>query len=159
MGQEIERRFLVDRTLWEQSGLPQARSAQTIRQGFLSTVKERVVRVRLNGEQGSLTIKGITRGISKLEFDYPIPADDARQMLDELCQPPLIEKIRYQIDYAGLLWEVDAFSGANQGLLLAEVELTCEEQSFLSPPWLGEEVSLDPRYFNSSLSRKPFSEW
>jgi adenylate cyclase len=159
MGLEIERRFLVKQRLWNDSGRSQARAARPIRQGFLSTVKERVVRVRISGEQGSLTIKGITQGFSKLEFVYTIPLAEAQQLLDELCEPPLIEKIRYQVEHNGLLWEVDEFQGANAGLLLAEVELGSETEEIRLPEWLGEEVSHDPRYFNSSLSRTPYCQW
>ncbi|MBF0097844.1 MAG: CYTH domain-containing protein [Magnetococcales bacterium] len=159
MGQEIERRFLVDQALWDRTGRLQARAVRDIRQGFLSTVKERVVRVRVSGEQGFLTIKGLTQGFSKLEFEYAIPLVEAQQLLDALCEPPLIEKIRYQVEHDGLLWEVDEFRGANAGLLLAEVELGSESEEILLPEWLGEEVSHDPRYFNSSLSRKPYCQW
>ncbi|MBF0185078.1 MAG: CYTH domain-containing protein [Magnetococcales bacterium] len=159
MAQEIERRFLVDDRIWHQQGRAQARTATRIRQGFLSTVKERVVRVRQAGEQATLTIKGITRGIAKQEFEYAIPLADAQTMLEQLCLPPLIDKIRYQVEVAGLLWEVDEFAGLNQGLILAEVELISEEQAVVLPAWIAREVSDDPRYFNSSLISKPFSTW
>ncbi|MBF0589358.1 MAG: CYTH domain-containing protein [Magnetococcales bacterium] len=129
------------------------------RQGFLSTVKERVVRVRLAGETGTMTVKGITRGFSKTEFEYEIPKEHALVMLDDLCEKPLIEKVRYKVQQGDLTWEIDEFAGANTGLILAEVELEDEGQALDQPAWVGEEISDDTRYFNSNLVRHPFSEW
>ncbi|MEO5341131.1 MAG: CYTH domain-containing protein [Magnetococcus sp. MYC-9] len=159
MATEIERRYLVSQEPWLRLGRPLVRHACTVRQGFLSTDKERVVRVRVVEDRAMLTIKGLTRGFTKQEFEYAIPLADARQMLDELCLQPLIEKRRYQIEQGGLLWEVDEFFGVNQGLLLAEVELTDAGQKVPLPPWVGREISADPRYFNSSLSINPYSNW
>ncbi len=154
MGKEIERKFLVKGEAWK-------KMAQGVmyRQGYLSTVKERVVRVRTIDDKGYLTIKGISKGISRLEFEYEIPLEDANKMLDELCERPLIEKARYKIEYSGLIWEVDEFFGDNEGLTLAEVELSDENQQIELPEWIGEEVSGDPRYFNSNLIKHPFKEW
>jgi CYTH domain-containing protein len=154
MGKEIERRFLVQGDAWraQAKGIP-------FRQGFLSTVKERVVRVRIAGDHATLTIKGITRGFSKTEFEYAIPKEQAQVMLDDLCEQPLIEKIRYRLETDGLVWEIDVFEGANAGLLLAEVELDEEQQAFVRPAWLGREISHDPRYFNSNLVSNPFTTW
>ncbi|MBF0126108.1 MAG: CYTH domain-containing protein [Magnetococcales bacterium] len=154
MGREIERKFLVRGDAWRSLG-----QGKDYQQGFLSTVKERVVRVRLVGDQATLTIKGVSAGISRLEFEYPIPGDEARVMLETLCERPLIEKVRYRIPLGDLVWEVDEFRGENQGLILAEVELTDENQSVALPSWVGEEVSSDPRYFNANLVRTPFSRW
>ncbi|MEO5363206.1 MAG: CYTH domain-containing protein [Magnetococcus sp. DMHC-8] len=159
MAREIERRFLVRQELWQASGCAQVSASHTIRQGFLSTVKERVVRVRVVGEQGMLTIKGLTRGIAKTELEYAIPLADAQFMLDELCERPLIEKIRHRVPHAGLIWEVDEFLGVNQGLWLAEVELATEQQEPPLPIWVGDEISTDSRYFNSNLIANPFSRW
>ncbi|MBF0401852.1 MAG: CYTH domain-containing protein [Magnetococcales bacterium] len=159
MAKEIERRFLVQKALWQAIGRPAACGFDAIRQGFLSTVKERVVRVRVVGERGILTIKGLTRGFSKVEFEYDIPLADAQSLLDELCEHPLIEKVRYRVEHGGVLWEVDEFSGENKGLLLAEVELADEQQPVELPVWVGQEVSSDVRYFNSNLSVMPFSRW
>lgn len=159
MAKEIERRFLVQQALWETGGRASADSVRLIRQGFLSTTKERVVRVRVVGEAGFLTIKGLTRGFSKSEFEYTIPLADAEALLDELCEHPLIEKRRYRVQHAGMLWEVDEFFGENQGLLLAEVELKTEQQAIVLPVWVGQEISSDPRYFNANLSLMPFSQW
>lgn len=154
MGTEIERRFLVRGDGWRGLG-----EGEAYCQGFLSTVKERVVRVRLVGDRATLTIKGLTRGIAKLEFEYRIPAAEARVLLDELCERPLIEKTRTRIRHGGLLWEVDEFAGDNQGLILAEVELPSAEHPVALPEWVGAEISDDPRYFNSSLVRHPYSQW
>ncbi len=154
MGKEIERKFLVKGDAWRALG-----QGSPFRQGFLSTVKERVVRVRLAGAKDTLTVKGLTRGVSKLEFEYEIPPEDAGQLLDELCEHPLIDKTRYRIDHEGLVWEVDEFHGDNQGLVVAEVELADEDQEISLPPWIGEEVSGDPRYFNSNLVAHPYSRW
>ena len=154
MGKEIERKFLVVGDAWRQLA-----TGTMYRQGYLSTVKERTVRVRTIGDQGYLTIKGITTGVSRTEFEYPIPVAHANAMLDDLCERPLIEKHRYQIDFSGLIWEVDEFHGDNQGLILAEVELAEENQQFDKPEWIGVEVSGDPRYFNSNLTKNPYSKW
>ncbi len=159
MAKEIERRFLVQKDRWQTVGRDLVSSICPIRQGFLSTVKERVVRVRVAGEEGTLTIKGLTHGFSRAEFEYAIPLADAQVLLDELCEQTLIEKIRHRVQYAGLVWEVDEFLGANQGLLLAEVELTDEQQAIVFPDWIGQEISADPRYFNANLSANPFKGW
>jgi adenylate cyclase len=117
------------------------------------------VRVRIVGNQGFLTIKGMTQGIARSEFEYEIPIRDATQMLETLCKPPLIEKYRHEIELNGLLWEVDDFLGQNQGLTIAEVELENVEQSIKLPDWIGEDVSHDPRYYNSNLAKHPFNHW
>ena len=152
--QEIERKFLVIGTAWQSLA-----QGVVYRQGYLSTVKERTVRVRTIGSQGFLTIKGVSVGASRLEYEYEIPHADAEELLDNLCERPLIEKSRYKIDFQNLIWEVDLFAGVNQGLVVAEVELQSESQSFVKPHWVGEEVTHDPRYFNANLIAKPFSVW
>jgi CYTH domain-containing protein len=153
MSIEIERKYLLKGMTWKEG----AESA-FIRQGFLSTDGV-TVRVRTIGEEGFLTIKGPTHGVSRLEFEYSIPIADAERMLDELCPHPLIEKTRYRIRHGDLVWEVDEFSGDNEGLVLAEVELSHEDEAISLPEWIGEEVSGDPRYFNSNLSVHPYTEW
>jgi CYTH domain-containing protein len=151
---EIERKYLVVGDAWR------SHAAGTVfRQGYLSTIKERIVRVRVAGNRGLLTIKGITVGASRNEFEYEIPRSDADQLLDQLCEKPLIEKTRYEIQAAGLTWEVDEFEGANRGLTVAEVELEDEAQGIVLPDWVGAEVTDDPRYFNSNLIAHPFTEW
>lgn len=154
MASEIERKFLVIGNQWRELA-----TGISYRQGYLSTVKERTVRVRTIADQGFLTVKGINNGATRMEFEYEIPLSDANEMLDDLCKRPLIEKTRYTISYAGLIWEVDEFSGVNDGLIVAEVELENEEQVFEKPDWVGEEIVDDPRYFNSNLIAHPYSQW
>ncbi|NMG61144.1 CYTH domain-containing protein, partial [Geitlerinema sp. P-1104] len=117
------------------------------------------IRVRLGGDRAWLTLKGATVGVSRLEYEYSIPLGEAQEMLDNLCETPIIEKRRYQVMYEGLTWEIDEFFGENQGLIVAEVELETEEQAFTPPPWLGVEVSEDPRYYNANLVKFPYSQW
>lgn len=154
MGTEIERKFLVMSEGWRELA-----TTTTFRQGYLSTVKERTVRVRTAGEVGTLTVKGLTVGATRTEFDYEIPVEDAHVMLDELCERPIIEKARHVVEVDGIRWEIDEFFGANQGLIVAEVELQREDQVFAKPAWLGEEVTDDPRYFNANLIAHPFNTW
>ena len=130
-----------------------------LRQGYLSSARERVVRVRIEGEQAMLTIKGANVGATRGEWEYPIPLADAVELLDGLCEQPLIEKVRHRIEHAGMVWEVDEFLGANAGLLVAEIELASEDQPFDKPEWIGAEVSGDARYYNANLIRHPFSQW
>ena len=154
MGREIERKFLTNNEDWKALA-----DGTYYRQGYLSTEKERTVRVRTINDKGFLTIKGITTGFSRVEYEYEIPFAEATEMLDSLCFKPLVEKKRYKIAMAELVWEVDEFKGENDGLVVAEVELTSEEQKFEKPSWIGEEVSGDPRYFNSNLIANPYSTW
>jgi len=154
MAKEIERKFLVRGEVWREKA-----EGLSYRQGYLSTEKERTVRVRTIDSKGFLTIKGINVGATRNEFEYDIPVEDANQMLDELCLKPIIEKKRYQIEHGGFIWEVDEFFGDNEGLILAEIELESENQSFETPSWIAEEVTGDPRYFNSNLIAQPFSSW
>jgi len=154
MAKEIERKFLVAGEEWKRGV-----TGVAYRQGYLSTVKERTVRVRTVGDKGFLTIKGITIGVSRSEFEYSIPTEDANALLNDLCERPLIEKTRYKIQQGGLTWEIDEFFGENQGLIVAEVELKDEHQAFDRPPWIGQEVSGDPRYFNSNLIKTPYTRW
>ena len=154
MGVEIERKFLLQGDAWR--GLGQA---VLLRQGYLSSARERVVRVRIEGEQAMLTIKGANVGATRGEWEYPIPLDDAVELLDGLCEQPLIEKVRHRIEHAGMVWEVDEFLGANAGLVVAEIELASEDQPFEKPDWIGAEVSGDARYYNANLIRHPFSQW
>ncbi|HEY9906400.1 MAG TPA: CYTH domain-containing protein [Thermosynechococcaceae cyanobacterium] len=154
MAIEIERKFLVKGEDWRSLG-----TGVVYRQGYICAIDGRTVRVRIAGEQGFLTIKGPSSGIARAEFEYAIPVSDAGELLDTLCQLPLIEKTRYHIPWGNLVWEVDEFSGENQGLVLAEVELTDPAQSIDLPDWIGAEVSDDPRYYNSNLAQHPFPRW
>ena len=154
MGIEIERKFLVRGDQWRSLGTPVC-----YRQGYLAADIKRSVRVRVAGDRGLITIKGSTEGITRAEYEYEIPRADAEAMLDQLCNRPLIEKNRTKISLNGVVWEVDEFFGANQGLIMAEVELNNPQQAIDLPDWIGEEVSTDPRYFNSNLVQHPFTEW
>jgi len=152
MGIEIERKFLVIGDGWKTV------EPVLLRQGYLNTDKSRTVRVRTAGQKAFLTIKGKTTNVSRSEFEYPIPLQDAESML-LLCSDSIIEKQRYTLPIGGLVWEVDEFCGENQGLVVAEVELESESQVVTRPDWVGEEVSGDTRYYNSSLALMPFSNW
>jgi adenylate cyclase len=154
MGVEIERKFLLAGDAWRTLGEP-----VLLRQGYLSSSPERTVRVRVEGEQGSMTIKGKSVGATRGEWEYPIPLLDANELLERLCEQPIIEKVRRRIAIGQHTWEVDEFLGANQGLVVAEIELDAEDQQFDKPDWIGAEVTDDRRYFNSSLIRHPFCNW
>jgi CYTH domain-containing protein len=152
MAKEIERKFLVREGSWRNE------KGTRYRQGYLSSVKERVVRVRTINDKGYLTIKGLTVGASRLEFEYEIPRQDTDLLL-EICEKPLIEKIRFKVEEKGFVWEIDEFLGKNKGLIVAEVELESENQDFPKPDWVLDEVTGDPRYFNSNLIKNPFKMW
>lgn len=154
MPREIERKFLLKDDAWRPGA-----SGKAYRQGYLSIEPDRTVRVRVAGDAAFLTVKGRPQGASRAEYEYPLPLADAVEMLDRLCLRPLIEKIRYRVPYGGLVWEIDEFSGDNAGLVVAEVELEAEDQAIALPPWVGREVTSDPRYANSSLVARPFASW
>jgi len=130
-----------------------------IRQGYMVTKKNIVVRIRLSGDNAFLTVKGATRNASRKEYEYPVPQQDAMEMLSIFCKKPLIEKTRYQIEFKGFEWVIDLFSGVNKGLVVAEIELDSIDQLFEKPDWIGKEVTRDPRYFNSNLIEAPYSTW
>ncbi|MBD2096329.1 CYTH domain-containing protein [Trichocoleus sp. FACHB-591] len=162
MATEIERKFLVKPEEWQQfqqRSDPTLLSSTRYRQGYISSSASKTVRIRVAGDRGFITIKGPTVGYSRSEFEYSIPLADAEAMLDQLCEPPLIEKTRHKVAWDNLVWEVDEFAGANQGLMVAEVELSDANQAITLPDWAGEEVSHDPRYFNASLAKHPYSRW
>jgi adenylate cyclase len=154
MASEIERKFLVDTAQWKPAG-----EGTLYRQGYLSTHPERTVRVRIEGDQARLTLKGQTRGISRTEIELEMPLADAQLALAELCEQPIIEKRRHKEVHGGKEWEIDVFLGDNAGLVLAEVELASEEEAVQVPPWATEEVSHDPRYYNSYLVARPYRTW
>lgn len=154
MGTEIERKFRVRHTDFLAGA-----TGQWLCQGYLSHQAEATVRVRMDDDGAWLTIKGITQGATRREFEYAIPPDDARVMLDEMCPAGRIEKTRYRIPAPPHVWEVDVFAGDNEGLVVAEIELNDENESFERPDWLGAEVTDDPRYYNSELSRRPWRFW
>jgi adenylate cyclase len=153
MGQEIEHKFRVDVSRWR----PQDEGV-AIQQGYLSAEKDRVVRIRTAGPEAYLTIKGPGH-VSRAEFEYEIPFEDASLMLNDLCLPGAIEKTRYKQEFGGHIWEIDVFHGDNDGLIVAEIELEHEGEAFERPDWVLDEVSSDPRYFNASLSKAPFKTW
>jgi CYTH domain-containing protein len=154
MATEIERKFLLANDDWRKLA-----SGTVYRQGYLCADENRTVRVRVIGDKGFLTIKGKSVGISRMEYEYEIPVADAETLIEELCAKPFIEKKRYRIEYKGFLYEVDEFFSDNEGLVVAEIELTSETQKFVKPSWLGREVSDDNRYFNASLVKHPYSCW
>lgn len=153
---EIERKFLVKSNDFKTRAFAQNRIAQ----GYLNSTPERTVRVRIKGEKGFLTIKGIGNesGMTRFEWENEIPVKEAQQLLN-LCETGKIEKIRYEIKVGSHVFEVDEFFGENDGLIIAEIELSSETEMFEKPEWLGEEVTNDERYYNANLSRNPFKEW
>ena len=155
MSLEIERKFLVRGEFRKN-----VTEATEIVQGYLSSSPGRTVRVRIRDEKGYITVKGKAgeSGIDRFEWEKEIPVDDARELL-KLCEPYPVEKTRYLVPSGAHLFEVDVFHGENSGLVMAEIELGSADEAFEKPPWLGEEVSGDPRFYNSSLSAKPFSCW
>ena len=152
---EIERKFLVRSEHWREA----ARASAHFRQGYLNNDARCSVRVRISGDRAWLNLKSVTIGAQRLEFDYEIPARDARRMLDTLARKPLIEKTRYFVDTGPHIWEIDVFEGENAGLVVAEIELDAPDEPFEKPDWVGEEVTHDPRYYNTSLSLNPYRQW
>jgi len=152
--QEIERKFLLKNNKWKSL----ATERYVIKQGYLNTDKDRTVRVRVKGSKGFLTIKSKNVGMVRNEFEYEIPVQDAEQLI-LLCEEPIIDKTRYIIPKKDHVWEVDIFRGDNEGLAIAEVELMSVDHKVPIPRWIGEEVTGDPRYYNSSLVKTPFRDW
>lgn len=153
MGLEIERKFLLKSDEWKESS-----TGISYRQGYLCLDPARTLRVRIAGDRAFLTIKGKSHGISRREYEYEIPCTEAEEMLEYLCLRPIVEKVRYRIHFGAHVWEIDEFHGDFAGLVLAEVELESEDEVFEIPPWIGREVSGDPRYFNSALVRRGMPE-
>lgn len=155
MAIEIERKFLVASAAWQD----EADDGLRIRQAYIASSDRVDVRVRIKGDDRAvLTLKSRGSGISRQEFEYDIPIDDAEALV-EAGEGFLIEKVRHHVRHGGFLWEIDVFHGANAGLVVAEIELESEDQDFERPDWLGEDVTDDPRYLNVNLSRVPFSQW
>lgn len=153
MAMEIERKFLVHKAPIHDWG-----EGVKMQQGYLARGLNATCRIRAAGEHGFLTIKGRTEGISRQEYEYEIPIEEAYSML-KLCEGGLISKTRWRVNFEGKIWEVDVFDGDNEGLIVAEIELETEDEVFIKPPWISTEVSDDPRYFNGALSRHPFKSW
>ena len=154
MGREIERKFLVKNDTWKGAG-----TSTSLRQGYLSLDPERTVRVRIGGDKAWITIKGLSKGASRAEFEYEIPVKDAEEMLDTLRVGALLEKTRTKVPIGGRVWDVDEFRGENEGLVLAEVELDAANTTIVMPRWVGAEVTNDPRYYNSNLATNPWTRW
>lgn len=154
MAVEIERKYLVI-----PEKLPSLHDGELILQSYVPTKNDSTVRVRLCGASAFVTLKGPMQGISRAEFEYPIPPADAHDMLTSLCSPGAIEKTRYKVLNNGMVWEIDVFAGTNNGLILAEIELESEAQAFNLPDWAGAEVSTDLRYSNQALMQTPWSTW
>ncbi len=156
MSIEIEKKYLVKSDAFKEESFKEKR----ITQGYLSSIPERTVRVRLKGDKGFITIKGMGNksGASRYEWEKEIPVEDVKELL-KICEPGVIDKTRYNVKSGKHIFEVDEFYGDNDGLTVAEVELSSEEESFDSPDWLGKEVTGDVRYFNSMLMKNPFKDW
>lgn len=155
MATEIERKFLLKDDSWRVL----ADAGTHYRQGYFAQPGKASIRVRLAGDMAYLNIKSAELGVRRSEYEYAIPVTDAMEMLDKLCEKPLIEKVRYLVKHAGHLWEIDVFEGDNEGLVVAEIELSDEDEAFEKPAWLGDEVSEDPRYYNVCLVRQPYKDW
>lgn len=154
MALEIEHKFLVKSSAYRSLAKP-----VLYRQGYLAVLSDKIVRVRTAGTKAYITIKAKVSVLTRKEYEYEIPLADAETMLNEMCMGPLIEKYRYKIFYEGFVWEVDEFLGDNSGLVVAEIEVKSENQDFPIPLWVDTEVTGDPRYLNSNLSKKPFNTW
>ena len=154
MNIEIERKFLVLNDSYKAHATP-----HHIAQGYICNTSDRVVRIRLYDQRAFITLKDATVGFARHEFEYEIPADDARKMLDTMCLRPIIDKTRYCLPQGDLCWEIDEFHGENEGLVVAEIELPSEETKFEKPAFIGREVTGDERYYNSNLIKNPFKNW
>lgn len=155
MAIEVEHKFLLANDDWRK----QIKHSIRYRQGYLSSAETNSIRIRLSDEQAWLNIKSATIGTHRYEYEYEIPLSDANEILNNLCKKPLIEKTRHFVTNDTNIWEIDEFEGENEGLVVAEIELSEEGQSFSKPDWLGEEVTHDLRYYNNNLAIHPYSEW
>jgi adenylate cyclase len=154
MAIEIERKFLVKSQQYRES-----QSTVTITQAYLVTDPEKVIRIRILGDKSILAIKSKRRGLIRSEYEFEIDPVSAREIIDQLCIRPFIEKVRYLLEFKGFTWEVDEFHGENEGLVVAEIELPSEDTFFETPEWIGDEVTDDPRYLNSNLVKLPYTKW
>lgn len=155
MGKEIERKYLIELTKWQQVSKPKG---ELYRQGYLLTDPDKTIRVRLTETAGYITIKGATLNATRSEYEYEIPASEAKELLDSFSVSEL-SKTRYRIEHGEKVWEVDEFFGDNEGLIVAEIELTTEDEEFDIPGWIGKEVTGDAKYYNSSLTVNPYNNW
>ncbi|MDH5484969.1 MAG: CYTH domain-containing protein [Gammaproteobacteria bacterium] len=152
---EIERKFLIRNDNWKSA----VDSSTPIRQGYLAPLSKASMRIRIDGDKANINIKSATLGIHRMEYEYPIPMDEALEMLDQLCDRPQIEKVRHRIKQGKHVWEIDEFAAENAGLIMAEIELESEDEAFDKPDWLGEEVTGDERYYNVNMVRHPYKDW
>jgi len=152
---EIERKFTIKNDSWRQ----QINKSQRYVQGYLAGNERTSVRIRIAGEQANINIKSATLGIFRQEYEYPLPLEDAEKMLADLCEKPVIDKVRHFVTHAGKIWEIDEFSGENEGLIVAEIELNDIEEQFELPDWADKDVSDDKRYYNVSLVKHPYKDW
>lgn len=155
MGLEIERKFLLKNDSWRDK----VSTSMLIRQGYLAPLDTSSVRVRIEDDKANINIKSAQLGIKRMEYEYAIPMDDALEMLEQLCRKPQVHKTRHIVVVDAHVWEIDEFYDENQGLIVAEIELDDENEDFVKPDWLGEEVSHDPRYYNVSLIKNPYNKW
>lgn len=155
MATEIERKFLVTSDDWRN----QAAEKKTIRQGYFGPASKASIRIRISDNSANINIKSATLEVTRREYEIPVPLADAEEMLDNLCERPFIEKIRHLVPVGNHVWEVDEFFGDNEGLVVAEIELSSADESFDKPSWLGKEVSSDKRYYNVCLVKHPFKDW
>ena len=155
MGTEIERKFLLKSDAWRD----EVKDSVRLVQGYLARGDGSAIRARIAGDVAHLNIKHTLDGINRLEYEYEIPVEDAREILDKVALKPLIDKTRHHVVHGGHLWEIDEFYGDNAGLIVAEIELERADETFEKPAWLGAEVSLDQRYYNSNLSKLPYTRW
>ncbi|MCI0505232.1 MAG: CYTH domain-containing protein [Gammaproteobacteria bacterium] len=155
MATEIERKFLVLNDDWRKLATRQ----KILKQGYFAGGGKASIRIRVVDESANINIKSATLDVARKEYEFPVPYADAREMLEQLCEKPLIEKTRYYVPYGNHIWEVDEFTGDNAGLVVAEIELLEMNESFEKPPWLGEEVSHDTRYYNVCLVKHPYKDW
>lgn len=152
---EIERKFLLKNNNWRE----QVSRSMRIRQGYLGTIDKASVRVRVQGDEANINIKSATLDMRRMEYEYPIPLDEAEEMLDKLSSGPQVDKTRFIVERNNHVWEIDEFYGDNEGLIVAELELNSEDETYESPDWLGDEVTEDPRYYNVNLSKHPYKHW
>lgn len=155
MATEIERKFLVLSNDWRRFVTGETPMVQA----YFAGGDKASIRVRISGQSANINIKSATLDVHRQEYEFPIPLEDAREMVERLCEHPVIEKTRYYVPYAGHTWEVDVFSGANDGLVVAELELNHADEAFEKPAWLGAEVSHDTRYYNVCLVQNPYKNW
>ncbi|MBK6964833.1 MAG: CYTH domain-containing protein [Bacteroidales bacterium] len=154
MALEIEHKFLVNSTIYRTMSEP-----VLYRQGYLAVLPDKIIRVRTAGNKGFITVKAKVTNLTRKEYEYEIPLPDAEKMLNEMCISPIIEKERFRVLHEGFTWEVDEFHGDNAGLIVAEIEVKSEDEVFVRPSWVSREVTGDPRYLNSNLSKQPFNTW